>query len=85
MALEATKNQLFVGSIDDCNDLCAILARNGYYVKADQIPANVSAVVNPPSWVVSYCPTPADTNYSCRYYVPVQNGDTTDAKKSEKI
>ena len=57
-----------------CDETSVSIVKNG---KED-----ISTIINPPSWVVSYYPPSAnnDDSYKCTY-IPIPNGDTTDAKK----
>ena len=41
----------------DCDQVCAILCRNGYSVTADEIPYQVTSEINPPKWKIRYFKT----------------------------
>ena len=47
-------NEILVYTQQDCNDLCGILARNGYCTVAYQILNNMSSSIIPKNWCIQY-------------------------------
>lgn len=49
-----TKHLIEVYTMQDCNDLCGILSRNGYMVTALNIVQGVSNTATPKQWKIEY-------------------------------
>lgn len=49
-----TMNEILVYTMQDCNDLCGILARNGYCTTAYQLITATSSEILPKQWSIKY-------------------------------
>ena len=47
-------NEILVYTMQDCNDLCGILARNGYCTTAYQLVTSTSSEILPKQWSIKY-------------------------------
>lgn len=47
-------NEILVYTLQDCNDLCGILARNGYCTTAYQLVTATSNEILPKQWSIKY-------------------------------
>ena len=48
------EHEILVYGQQDCNDLCAILARNGYYTIAYNLPNQFVSTAVPKQWKIVY-------------------------------
>jgi hypothetical protein len=53
-------NDILVRTDDDCDQLCAVLCRNGYNVTAEEIPTSVTSTINPYKWRIRFSDSKGD-------------------------